>query len=221
MPRTLLPFSIDNILNPKFGSSSTSSKPKQFPKSNINLPSSSITPRKVSNTSQSSPPSRPKRESSPPKVTSPSSSQESESDCPPGMVKGPNGKLIPAWVFCTRYSDRPSAGPRVRKIKKSGNSSVCSSDKRPRTAFSSSQLNRLKEEFSSNRYLTEERRKSLAQELGLQDNQIKIWFQNKRAKIKKSTGDKGELAKILEAQGLYNHQTIAVDEEDEMYRMMC
>ena len=111
-------------------------------------------------------------------------------------------------------------GPRVRKIKKSGNSSVCSSDKRPRTAFSSSQLNRLKEEFSSNRYLTEERRKTLAQELGLQDNQIKIWFQNKRAKIKKSTGDKGELAKILEAQGLYNHQTIAVDEEDEMYRMV-
>ena len=100
----------------------------------------------------------------------------------------------------------------MRKIKKSGNSSVCSSDKRPRTAFSSSQLNRLKEEFSSNRYLTEERRKTLAQELGLQDNQIKIWFQNKRAKIKKSTGDKGELAKILEAQGLYNHQTIALDD---------
>ena len=52
----------------------------------------------------------------------------------------------------------------------------------------------------------------MAQELGLQDNQIKIWFQNKRAKIKKSTGDKGELAKILEAQGLYNHQTIALDD---------
>ena len=24
-------------------------------------------------------------------------------DCPPGMVRGPNGQLWPAWVFCTRY----------------------------------------------------------------------------------------------------------------------
>jgi hypothetical protein len=26
------------------------------------------------------------------------------------MVRGPNGQLWPAWVFCTRYSDRPSSG---------------------------------------------------------------------------------------------------------------
>ena len=44
-----------------------------------------------------------------------SSSDENESqgkddDVPPGMVRGPNGQLWPAWVFCTRYSDRPSSG---------------------------------------------------------------------------------------------------------------
>ena len=33
-----------------------------------------------------------------------------EDGCPPGMVRGPNGQLWPAWVFCTRYSDRPSSG---------------------------------------------------------------------------------------------------------------
>lgn len=33
-----------------------------------------------------------------------------DDDVPPGMVKGPNGQLWPAWVFCTRYSDRPSSG---------------------------------------------------------------------------------------------------------------
>ena len=38
-----------------------------------------------------------------------SKDQEDES-CPPGMVRGPNGQLWPAWVFCTRYSDRPSSG---------------------------------------------------------------------------------------------------------------
>ena len=86
-------------------------------------------------------------------------------------------------------------------------------DKRPRTAFNSDQLGRLKREFEENRYLNEERRKNLSEELGLNENQIKIWFQNKRAKLKKANGGKGDLAKILEAQGLYNHQTVVVDED--------
>ena len=36
--------------------------------------------------------------------------QGKDDDVPPGMVRGPNGQLWPAWVFCTRYSDRPSSG---------------------------------------------------------------------------------------------------------------
>jgi len=139
---------------------------------------------------------------------------KTDEDCPPGMVRGPNGQLWPAWVFCTRYSDRPSSGPRVRKMKKKGDPTP--EDKRPRTAFNSEQLNKLRAEFQANRYLTEERRRLLSRELGLNENQIKIWFQNKRAKLKKSTGDKGDLAKMLDAQGLYNHQTVGIDEEDDM-----
>ncbi|TRY68777.1 hypothetical protein TCAL_03819 [Tigriopus californicus] len=146
--------------------------------------------------------------SQPVDLSSPKSLSDSKSpdlkkddDVPPGMVRGPNGQLWPAWVFCTRYSDRPSSGPRIRKVKKAEKTPATpydrSKDKRPRTAFSSEQLNRLKREFEDNRYLTEERRKNLSQELGLNENQIKIWFQNKRAKIKKSTGQKGELAQML------------------------
>lgn len=60
--------------------------------------------------------------------------------------------------------------------------------KRPRTAFSKEQLKRLQIEFRANRYLTEERRSALASELGLGQSQVKIWFQNKRAKLKKKTG---------------------------------
>ncbi|KAK2844042.1 hypothetical protein Q5P01_010701 [Channa striata] len=113
--------------------------------------------------------------------------------------------LWPAWVYCTRYSDRPSSGPRSRKPKKAPNPSK--EDKRPRTAFTTEQLYRLKSEFQNNRYLTEQRRQSLAQDLGLNESQIKIWFQNKRAKIKKTSGNKNSLALHLRAQGLYNHST--------------
>jgi len=117
-----------------------------------------------------------------------------------------------------------SAGPRAIKIKKrdrvaaaavsSGGSQASSEEKRPRTAFSAEQLARLRREFEENRYLNEERRRTLASDLGLNETQIKIWFQNKRAKLKKASGEKGDLAKMLAAQGLYNHATIGVEEEE-------
>lgn len=50
-------------------------------------------------------------------------------------------------------------------------------EKRPRTAFTAGQLERLKQQFMDNRYLTEKRRQELAHELGLNESQIKIWFQ--------------------------------------------
>lgn len=101
-------------------------------------------------------------------------------------------------------------GPRSRKPKKKTTSKE---DKRPRTAFTAEQLQRLKSEFQTNRYLTEQRRQNLAQELGLNESQIKIWFQNKRAKIKKATGSKNSLALHLMAQGLYNHSTVTSKDE--------
>ncbi|KAF5304837.1 hypothetical protein FQR65_LT07854 [Abscondita terminalis] len=124
--------------------------------------------------------------------------------------------LWPAWVYCTRYSDRPSSGPRTRRVKKPGVKAVGNAEeKRPRTAFSGAQLARLKHEFAENRYLTERRRQQLSQELGLNEAQIKIWFQNKRAKIKKASGQKNPLALQLMAQGLYNHSTIPLSKEEE------
>lgn len=100
-------------------------------------------------------------------------------------------------------------GPRSRKIRKKEKSPQ--DDKRPRTAFSNEQLQRLKVEFDKCQYLTEQRRLELAKTLNLSEGQIKIWFQNKRAKVKKSSGGKNILALHLMAQGLYNHCTVSGD----------
>ena len=106
-------------------------------------------------------------------------------------------------------------GPRSRRTKKERKAVATAEEKRPRTAFTSEQLARLKTEFTENRYLTEKRRQDLARELQLHENQIKIWFQNKRAKIKKTTGQKNPLALQLMAQGLYNHSTVPIDEDED------
>lgn len=116
-------------------------------------------------------------------------------------------------------------GPRYRRPKqpkeKVPKTKETQEDKRPRTAFSSEQLARLKHEFNENRYLNERRRQALSAELGLNEAQIKIWFQNKRAKIKKSSGEKNPLALQLMAQGLYNHTTVPLTpEEEELERQM-
>ncbi|XP_077480050.1 homeobox protein engrailed-2a [Stigmatopora argus] len=142
-------------------------------------------------------------------LSSDSDSSQASSNATPGQQPG---MLWPAWVYCTRYSDRPSSGPRSRKPKKK---STSKEDKRPRTAFTAEQLQRLKTEFQTNRYLTEQRRQNLAQELGLNESQIKIWFQNKRAKIKKANGSKNALALHLMAQGLYNHATVTKDDKSD------
>ncbi|PVD35974.1 hypothetical protein C0Q70_02943 [Pomacea canaliculata] len=114
-------------------------------------------------------------------------------------------------------SERFILGPRSRKIKRRDR--AVAEEKRPRTAFTNEQLARLKKEFDDCRYLTENRRRHLASELGLTEAQIKIWFQNKRAKIKKSSGVRNPLAIQLMAQGLYNHSTITVEDSENDVRL--
>jgi len=57
--------------------------------------------------------------------------------------------------------------------------------RRQRTTFSNEQTFQLECEFQQNEYITRPRRAELAKSLSLTETQIKIWFQNRRAKDKR------------------------------------
>ncbi|XP_030760124.1 homeobox protein ceh-19-like [Sitophilus oryzae] len=57
--------------------------------------------------------------------------------------------------------------------------------KRPRTAFTASQIKSLEAEFEKNKYLSVAKRLQLSKALKLTETQIKIWFQNRRTKWKR------------------------------------
>ncbi|CAK1549025.1 unnamed protein product [Leptosia nina] len=232
---TAIPFSISNILHPEFGlnairktnkiegpkpagpNHSILYKPyERYPKhDDFGLPPLGGLRQTVSSIGEQIKEREPKsleqrRPDSASSIVSSTSSGASTQSTDTNSQSG-SSTLWPAWVYCTRYSDRPSSGPRSRRMKKR----MTQEEKRPRTAFSAAQLARLKHEFAENRYLTERRRQALAAELGLAEAQIKIWFQNKRAKIKKSSGQRNPLALQLMAQGLYNHSTVTESDDDE------
>lgn len=99
----------------------------------------------------------------------------------PFLINTPNRHDVPSFNF-TPYLD----GNLRHKFTELSDFSI---KKRHRTIFTPSQLRKLEEKFSENKFIVGIDRSTLANQLKLKEHQVKIWFQNRRTKVKQQNKD--------------------------------
>ncbi|KYN06343.1 PREDICTED: homeobox protein ceh-19-like [Cyphomyrmex costatus] len=99
------------------------------------------------------------------------------------------------YEACTSSSGANSTTSADRDVQEKTVTAISDDErkKRPRTAFTATQIKSLEAEFERNKYLSVAKRLQLSKNLKLTETQIKIWFQNRRTKWKRKYTNDVEL----------------------------
>lgn len=100
------------------------------------------------------------------------------------MFSPPLGTSIPSLSPSTITN--PRSLPQLKDIHQSVEDEKKKSQKKGRATFSGTQIDELEKAFHVSQYLSTHDRHILAERLGLTENQIKIWFQNRRTKCRRT-----------------------------------